>query len=90
MKKIKEESGGLRKKGIGVEREVINRATSYVVAAFGFVAGLAWNDFAKSVIEYVFPLKADSILAKALYAVLVTLFVVLLVTYFSKITAKEK
>lgn len=47
----------------------------YLLAAFGLVVGLAWNDAVKALIESVFPSSSDGILAKFIYALLVTLLV---------------
>lgn len=82
FKKIKEEELRIRK-------EVKKQTMSYVLAAFGFVVGLAWNDAIKTLIEYFFPLNKDSILAKLIYAFLITIIVVLATVYFVKSTEKE-
>ena len=71
----------LLKKKISVKhrdttREVRTKAIGYIVAAFGLVAGLAWNDAIRSFIEHVFPLSKDSLAAKFIYAILVTAVVV--------------
>jgi hypothetical protein len=52
------------------------QTSGYVMAALGLVAGLAWNDAIKSLIEAVFPFAATGIFAKFLYAVIITLVVV--------------
>ena len=49
----------------------------YILAAFGFVAGLAWNDAIKALIDFAFPLGTDSIVAKFLYAAAVTILVII-------------
>ncbi len=82
FKKIKEEELRIRK-------EVKKQTMSYVLAAFGFVVGLAWNDAIKTSIEYFFPLNQDSIFAKLIYAFLITFIVVLVTVYFVKSTEKE-
>lgn len=82
FKKIKEEELRIRK-------EVKEKTMGYILAALGFVIGLAWNDAIKTSIEYFFPLNKDSILAKLIYAFLITLIVVLATVYFVKSTEKE-
>lgn len=67
-----------------MKSEVKDQTTKYLLAAFGFVAGLAWNDAVKALIESVFPLAGDGVWAKFLYAVLVTLAVVLVGKYILK------
>ncbi len=83
FKKIKEEESRIRK-------EVKKHTVTYILAALSFVVGLAWNDAIKTLIEYFFPLNQDSILAKLIYAFLITLIVVLTTVYFVKSTEKEE
>ncbi|MBI1866357.1 MAG: hypothetical protein HY005_00290 [Candidatus Staskawiczbacteria bacterium] len=82
FKKIKEEELRIRK-------EVKKQTVGYVLAAFGFVVGLAWNDAIKTLIEYSFPLNKDSIFAKLVYAFLITFIAVIATVYFVKSTEKE-
>ena len=80
--KIKEEAKGMK-------HEIKNRISGYIVAAFGLVAGLAWNDAIKSLIEYFFPAKENTITAKFVYAVLIT-FIVVVVSYYTVKFFKEE
>jgi len=52
LEKIKQEGRDLR-------NEFRERTLSYVLAGFGLVAGLAWNEAIKTGIEYLFPMKAN-------------------------------
>jgi len=72
-----------------LRREIKEKTTGYILAALGFVVGLAWNDAIKASIEYLFPLNKDSILAKLMYAFLVTIIIVLATIYFVKSTETE-
>lgn len=83
MSKLKEEAQRIRK-------EVQQRTMSYIVAALGFVAGLAWNDAIKSLIEYLFPLSQNSVRIKLIYAILITTIVVLISLYTVKLLDEEK
>ena len=65
--------------------EIRERTVGYVVAAFGLVAGLAWNDAIKALIEYLFPLQGNSVFAKIIYAFLVTLAVVIATIYLTRL-----
>lgn len=49
----------------------------YIVSALGLVAGLAWNDAIKSLIESIFPAGSGGLVAKFVYALLVTFVVVM-------------
>ena len=71
--------------------EMRNKLKGYIVAAFGLVAGLAWNEAIKALIEYAFPRSNNSIWAKFVYAILITFVLVLVTVYVSKmLTKKEK
>lgn len=64
-----------------IEREVRERVVGYLTAALGLVAGLAWNDAIAALIAHWFPIERNSILAKFIYAAVLTLIVVLVTTY---------
>ncbi len=82
-KKIKEE-------GDRLNREIRERTTSYVIAALSLVAGLAWNDAIKSTIEYAFPISNNTVQAKLIYAVLMTLFIVIITVYLVRFFGEEQ
>ncbi len=73
-----------------VRSEVRNRTVKYIVAALGLVAGLAWNDAIKSLIEYLFPQDQNSLKAKLVYAVVITFIVAVLSFYLSQLEKKEE
>jgi hypothetical protein len=83
IKRIKNESKIIRG---GIKKQML----SYIMAAFGLVAGLAWNDAVKSLIEFVFPTKQNTLMAKFLYALLITLVVVLITIYLSRILSEKE
>ena len=60
-----------------VRIEFRNRIAAYLTAAFGLVAGLAWNDAIKSLIAYWFPAEVNTIMIKFLYAIGITIVFVL-------------
>lgn len=67
-----------------IKSQIKNQTMGYLTAAFGLVAGLAWNDAIKSLIDVLFPFEKSEILAKFIYAALVTLAVILIGKYFLK------
>ncbi|MDP2637161.1 MAG: DUF5654 family protein [bacterium] len=73
-----------------LRQEVRERTVGYVIAALGLVAGLAWNDAMKGLIEVVFPGDSNTLQAKFLYAALVTLVVVLITAYLVRLFRKEE
>ncbi len=64
------------------------KALTYIGGAFGLVAGLAWNDAVKELIQYAFPLATDTLTAKFIYAAVITIVVVFIITYLEKILKK--
>ena len=66
-------------------KSVRGQTSGYIGAAFGLVAGLAWNDAIKELIQYLFPLATDTLTAKFVYAGLITVVVVIIITYLEKI-----
>jgi len=64
--------------------------SKYVMAGFGLVAGLAWNDAIRSFIEYAFPMNKGSIWAKFIYAFIMTAVVVLVGWHLEKFFRKEE
>jgi hypothetical protein len=72
-----------------LRKEMRGRAFGYVSAALGLVAGLAWNDAIRSLIEAAFPLARDTVAIKFLYAALVTVVVVVLIKYLDRMLNKH-
>ncbi|MFZ2226293.1 MAG: DUF5654 family protein [Candidatus Moraniibacteriota bacterium] len=83
MAKIKEDLRGVR-------NEVRNRTIGYVLAAFGLVAGLAWNDAIKAGIEYFFPQDQNGLKAKLVYALIITVVVAVVSFYLARLEKKEE
>lgn len=72
-------------------REEIKKQTlGYIVGALGLVAGLAWNEAVKALIEYFFPLSQNTLLAKFIYAAAITIAVVLFSRYILGTNSEEK
>lgn len=53
--------------------ELRAQIVGFVIAALGFVAGLAWNEAIKALIEAVVPIGTGGIVAKFAYAIAMTL-----------------
>lgn len=71
-------SSPLLKKAEKMKEATREQMVSFITAALSLVAGLAWNDAIASAIKEVFPIGASSIVAKFLYAVLMTVVVVVM------------
>jgi len=73
-----------------LKSELRNKVLTYVGGGFGLVAGLAWNDAIKEFIQYAFPLATDTLTAKFVYAGLITIVVVVIITYLERIFKSEE
>jgi hypothetical protein len=83
FKKIAEEQ-----KKIGIQ--VKEKTSGYILAALGFVVGLAWNDAIRALIDDLFPLDKNSIWVKFIYALIVTVLIVVATIILTKKTEVEK
>jgi len=77
-----------KQKKIGLE--VKEKTFGYILAALGFVVALAWNDAIKTFIENIFPLDKNGIFAKFIYALLMTVIIVIATIILTKRTEQEK
>ncbi|OGF77776.1 hypothetical protein A3I27_02095 [Candidatus Giovannonibacteria bacterium RIFCSPLOWO2_02_FULL_43_11b] len=70
--------------------EIREKTFGYILAALGLVAGLAWNEAIKSLIEYFYPASKNGLSAKFIYAFLITIIVVLISTYLVRLSSKKE
>ncbi len=83
INKWKTESAAL---GVEVKEKVVG----YILAALGLVAGLAWNEAVRALIEAVFPGDTNSLLAKFVYAVAVSIIVIVVSLYLTRLNKKRE
>lgn len=69
--------------------EIIQKTTELATAGFGFVAALAWNDAVQSLVVQIFG-EQSRVLAKFIYAVVLTIAVVFITTQLGRLAAKLK
>ena len=71
--------------------ELVEKMTTLVTAGFGLVAGLAWNEAIQDLFAILFP-KSGSLVAKFLYAIVVTVAIVVITTKLGRMSnaLKEK
>ncbi|OGH91885.1 MAG: hypothetical protein A2479_02150 [Candidatus Magasanikbacteria bacterium RIFOXYC2_FULL_39_8] len=70
--------------------EIRKKIATYILAGFGLVAGLAWNEAIKGLIDRFFPLTSNGgLLAKFFYAIFITSVIVILSIYFLRSEEKE-
>lgn len=84
LKRLYELKGKFRK--LEEEKDKIEiafkkRVEGYIITAFGIVAGLAWNEAVKALMGYLFPIEKDTILAKFLYAIVMTTVLIFISLY---------
>lgn len=75
-----------------LHKELIRQIVTLSTAGFGFVAALAWNEAIQSFVnEYIAKyISAESgVLSRFIYAVVITLFAVLVTYQLSKLSDKE-
>ena len=78
-----------KEEAVKVSKEARHQTVGYITAALGLIAGLAWNDAIKSLIEYFFPAE-QNMPAKFIYAVLITIVVVVLTMYLSRLFKRDE
>lgn len=73
-------------KNVIIEARV--KTFGYISAALGLVAGLAWNEAIAAAIDAAFPLAKDTVPVKFLYALLVTMVVILLIKVLNRMSER--
>ncbi len=90
MQQLTEKIVTIKDKGIELEREIREKTLGYILTSFGLVAGLAWNEAIKAFIERFFSDSSGGLLAKFLYAIVVTIVVVLISLYLTRLFKVDK
>ena len=80
----------VREEGKRTTNEIRARVGSYIIGGLGVVVGIAWNDAIRALIEYLFPLDKNSILMKFVYALILTLIVVIVTLYLMRFISKQE
>jgi uncharacterized membrane protein len=65
------------------------KMVTFILAGFGLVASLAWNEAIKSLVDTLLPQKTSALVGKFVYAILITFVVVFISRYLEKISTKE-
>lgn len=69
--------------------EILEKMTTLIAAGLGLVAALAWNDAIKGLFSIIFG-KSSNVAIMFLYAIIITVIVVLVTIKLSKATGKLK
>ncbi|MDD4271188.1 MAG: DUF5654 family protein [Patescibacteria group bacterium] len=80
----------IRKESKKIKGEVKEKTLGFILTAFGLVAGLAWNEAIQSLIKSFFTVDKDSIWVKFLYAIVMTLVVVVVTVYLTRLFGKDE
>jgi hypothetical protein len=72
-----------------IQTQAREKTTGLILAGFSFVAGLAWNEAIKALIDTVFVLDKDTLLAKFVYAIVVTVLIIFVSYLFTKFNSKK-
>ena len=86
----KQKIAKIRQSSAELSREVREKVVGYIVAAFGLVAGLAWNDAVKAAIETFFPTQENSLWARFGYAIFISIVVVVVSISLLKLTKRDE
>jgi membrane protein YdbS with pleckstrin-like domain len=72
-----------------MKKEIIEKISSLIVAAFGLVAALAWNSAIQAIFQKYFG-TAEGIVPMLIYAVVVTIIAVLVTIWIAEIAEKKE
>jgi hypothetical protein len=72
-----------------MKKEMIEKVSSLVIAAFGLVAALAWNGAIQAIFKEVFG-TAEGVWPMLVYAIVVTIIAVAATTWMARLVEKEK
>jgi membrane protein YdbS with pleckstrin-like domain len=72
-----------------MKKEIIEKISSLIIAAFGLVAALAWNSAIQAIFQEYFG-AAEGIIPMLVYAVVVTIIAVLVTIWIAKIAEKKE
>ena len=70
-----------------MKKDVIEKLSALIIAAFGLVAALAWNGAIQAIFKQVFG-ASDTVSAMLTYAIIVTIIAVIVTIWIGKMEAK--
>ena len=69
------------------EKDVKEKMLTLILAGFGLVAALAWNDAIQTLFNVLFP-KSEGVIGKFIYAAIVTILIVFISSHLKKISER--
>jgi len=79
----------IKEQGQKLSKEVRQKTLGFIITAFGLVAGLAWNQAIQDMIKQLFPLNKNSVIAEFIYAAVMTVFLVVITIFLSRLFDKD-
>lgn len=73
-----------------IKKEFVEKSITWILAGFGLVAALAWNEAIKSLFDMILGPSKASLLAKFLYAIIVTMAIVIISKKLAGLTSKRE
>ena len=70
-----------------MKKDVIEKLSALIIAAFGLVAALAWNGAIQTIFKSIFG-EASSVVAMLTYAIVVTIIAVIVTIWIGRIEAR--
>lgn len=67
-----------------VRQKFKTKVLKYITGGFGLIAALAWRDAITDLIDYFFPSAQEGLVAKVVYAIVMTVVLVLVSIYLGK------
>lgn len=90
-KTINKITGTLKRESEEFKKEIQTRTMGYILAGFGLVTGLAWNDAIRATIAFVFPEESrNSLMAQYGYALVLTLVLVIVSVYLARLFIRKE
>lgn len=72
-----------------MKKEIIEKLSSLIIAAFGLVAALAWNGAIQAIFRELFG-TAEGVMPMLVYALVVTIIAVVATVWIAKISGKKE
>lgn len=69
-----------------LQKAIREKIVTFVTAAFGLVAGLAWNEAIQGLINKFFQADKNSLAAQFIYALAVTIIATLVIVYLERVS----
>ena len=72
-----------------MKKEIVEKLSSLIIAAFGLVAALAWNGTIQAIFKEIFG-TAEGVIPMIVYALVVTVIAVMVTVWVAKISEKKE